>query len=69
MTDAQVHLGNPFFDNPTLKDFLPRIGFSLDPFGSGKTAVRAGFGIRAFRFGLIRKPDGDFPISILAKAE
>ncbi len=45
MTDTQVHLGNPFFDNPTLKDFSPRIGFSWDPYGSGKTAVRAGFGI------------------------
>ena len=45
MTDTQVHLGNPFFDNPTLKDVSPRIGFSWDPYGSGKTAVRAGFGM------------------------
>jgi hypothetical protein len=45
MTDATVHVGNSFFDNPTLKDFSPRMGFSWDPYGTGKTAVRAGFGI------------------------
>jgi len=45
MTDTQVHLGNPLFDNPTLKNFSPRLGFSWDPYGSGKTAVRGGFGI------------------------
>jgi hypothetical protein len=45
MTDATVHLGNPLFDNPTLKDFSPRLGFSWDPYGRGKTAVRGGFGI------------------------
>src|ERR1035437_7048069 len=45
LTDTQIHVGNPYFDNPTLKDFSPRLGFTWDPFGTGKTAVRAGVGI------------------------
>ena len=31
--------------NRTLRNFQPRIGLSWDPFGNGKTAVRAAFGI------------------------
>jgi len=45
LTDAQPHLGDPLFSNPTLRNFEPRVGLSWDPFGDGKTALTAGFGM------------------------
>jgi hypothetical protein len=46
-----------FDSNPTLKNFEPRIGFSWDPFKTGKTSIRGGFGVfdvqpLPFMFGL-----------------
>ncbi len=38
-------LGAPYFQNNTLKDFAPRVGFAYDIFGDGQTVLRAAYGI------------------------
>lgn len=40
-----VHVGSFISNNPTTKNFEPRVGFSWDPFKDSKTAVRGGLGM------------------------
>jgi carboxypeptidase family protein/TonB-dependent receptor-like protein len=35
----------PYYNNPTTKNFEPRIGFAWDPLKDGKTSVRGSFGL------------------------
>ena len=43
-TDALSHAESPNYSIPS-NNFAPRLGFAWDPGGSGKTAVRGGFGM------------------------
>ncbi len=58
MSSPVIHLGSPYFQNPTKRDFSPRLGVAWDPFGRGTTVVRGGFGVYdslplTYQFGLL----------------
>ena len=45
VTDTALTIGDPWHENPSLKNFAPRVGLAWDPWGTGKTSVRTGFGV------------------------
>jgi hypothetical protein len=57
-------LGSPYIQNPTKRNFEPRIGIAWDPFKDGKTSVRAGggiFDVLPLRVEMAPGVDGVFP--------
>lgn len=41
----QTDVGDPYFENPSLKNFAPRFGVAWSPFENGKGVLRSGWGI------------------------
>ncbi len=45
MDASTIHTGAPYFSNPTLKNFEPRLGFAWSPLANQKTLLRGGFAL------------------------
>ncbi|MDP9038707.1 MAG: carboxypeptidase regulatory-like domain-containing protein [Acidobacteriota bacterium] len=45
LTSATPHTGSPYFQNPTKRNFAPRVGFSYAPYAGDRTVFHAAFGI------------------------
>jgi hypothetical protein len=40
----QLKIGSPYFQNPTLRNFSPRVGLAWNPLSDQRTTIRAAFG-------------------------